>query len=110
MIKAVKKAWGLEKWLVNDEKYCVKELGLYVGKKSSYHFHPLKRETFVPFLGRMILEIEGEPQIFFANAVTIEPGVKHRFYNPFNSACIFYECSTYHDDADVVRLTESGDL
>ena len=110
-MKTVKKLWGSEKWIVNDQKYCVKFLVLKPNKTSSLHYHKEKRETFLGIQGKMILETEGSITVFeYGQATTILPDIKHRFFNPFSEECWFYECSTLHSERDVVRLTKSGTL
>jgi D-lyxose ketol-isomerase len=56
----VKKVWGHERWLVNEE-YCGKELHINAGHNCSFHYHRKKSETF--------LVAKGKPEIQF-----IHPG------------------------------------
>jgi len=51
MIKKVKKIWGSEEWLVNNELYCCKILNLKKGYRCSIHYHKDKDETFYVLKG-----------------------------------------------------------
>jgi hypothetical protein len=44
--KIVKKGWGLEIHLVNNDKYCLKYLVFFKGKKFSWHKHIIKQELW----------------------------------------------------------------
>jgi len=105
--KEVEKAWGEEIWLVNSGKYCGKLLLLDRGAESSYHYHKNKTETFYAIEGYAVLTVEGKEYILapFARPKTIEPKEKHKFRGITET--VILEISTYHDEADVVRLTES---
>lgn len=54
-IKIVSKSWGFERWIVNKELYCGKELFFIKNKKCSFHYHKLKDETFYIQSGRIIV-------------------------------------------------------
>lgn len=55
MINFVKKNWGSEEWLVNNEKYCAKFLNLIKGFQCSVHYHIAKDETFYVLAGTVLL-------------------------------------------------------
>jgi mannose-6-phosphate isomerase-like protein (cupin superfamily) len=55
MINFVKKNWGNEEWLVNNEKYCAKFLNLVKGFQCSVHYHIAKDETFYVLEGTVKL-------------------------------------------------------
>lgn len=103
----VKKVWGEEIWLVNNDMYCGKLLLLDKNAVCSYHYHKVKKETFMALEGYAMLTIEGKDYILapFTRARTIEPYEKHKFTG-IESAVIL-EVSTHHDEDDVVRLSES---
>ncbi len=127
-LKVVKKLWGIEEWLVNDEHYCAKYLWISSGFSSSLHYHPKKRETFIVVQGAVELEVlsqgghNGDTTFYkleTGDTYTIEPGVPHRFRScgyvakgtpavtiPVSGACVL-EVSTPHSDSDVKRLEES---
>lgn len=96
----VPKSWGEEHIIVNDE-YCGKLLMLREGKQCSYHYHKVKKETFYPLWGKVLLTVEGE-EFELKEAYTLEPYAKHRFMGLTNATIL--EISTHHDDADTVRL------
>ena len=102
----VDKLWGHEDILTNGS-YCMKILTMQTGFQSSLHYHKEKHETFLVVEGVCDMEVgfsihrftRGEYQV-------IPPGVQHRF-RAINERCVVVECSTHHDDADVIRLEES---
>ena len=51
----VPKGWGYEDWIVNNDKYCGKELFFKKGKRCSYHYHELKDETFYIASGQLLI-------------------------------------------------------
>ena len=106
-LKIVPKRWGREEWIVNCEEYCGKLLYLDKGAVSSLHYHNIKKETFYALQGTAGLTIEGKDYMLtpFARPKTIYPGIQHQFTGIANA--VILEISTYHDDNDVVRLSES---
>lgn len=107
MIKTVKKLWGTEYWLHNDEHYCMKKLILKEGFTSSMHMHKVKRETFLVIQGKVMLEYNYRFVLLSkGESWDIEPGVYHRF-QAASRVAIVIEASTTHDDADVYRKEES---
>lgn len=107
-MKIVNKVWGKELWLANYPEYCGKALLLDKGATSSYHYHKKKKETFYCVEGIAMLTIEGES--FFMEAPcseprTISPEQKHKFYGVTDA--VILEVSTFHDDNDVIRFSES---
>lgn len=124
--KLVDKAWGSEEWIVNNDLYCGKILRINPGFMCSMHYHKVKTETFYIATGRVALEIFPLSQWNFAGVKeirgiithpldageswTISPYTPHRFRSLDPAGSIVIEFSTKHDDADVVRLTDSGPL
>ena len=58
-LKSVPKVWGEERWIVNNRRYCGKQMLLRKGWRCSMHMHEVKDETFFVTKGRMLFEIEG---------------------------------------------------
>lgn len=107
MEKIVKKIWGEEHWIVNIPKYCGKFLIVNKDSYSSYHYHPIKEETFHLVEGYLKIIIEGElKDIKPGDTIHLKPGTKHSFYGVEKSKIL--EISTTHSDDDVVRLRKSG--
>ena len=104
----ITKKWGYETVLVNNDLYCGKLLTLKKGAICSYHYHPIKTETFVVWDGKVRLTVNGEEYILTpsSEAITIEPGDKHSFYGMAGSE--MFEFSSPHSDEDVIRETESS--
>lgn len=57
MINNVKKNWGNEEWLVNNDLYCSKYLNLIKGYQCSVHYHAIKDETFYVLEGTVKLSV-----------------------------------------------------
>ena len=110
----VKKAWGCETWLVNEEEYCAKILEIIPGYQCSLHRHEIKKETFIVQAGVVRLEQRGvrgeviDEMLVEGDSRTIMPKTPHRF-SSHNGATIL-EVSTHHSDSDVVRYTDSGKI
>ena len=111
-MKRVKKDWGNELWLVNNEKYCAKFLYLRPGFRCSLHRHREKDETFFILCGTLELEISGHASriMQYGDTQRIEPGTYHRFANHQDRTCLILEVSTHHSDEDVERLEPSGKI
>lgn len=110
-INQVEKVWGIEYWVVNNDKYCMKLLQINPGGCCSLHRHPIKDETFYVNEGTCMIEVSGEIQTLNpGDSVHIPPETPHRFWVPrgINAVpCEIVEVSTRHDDEDVVRLEPS---
>jgi mannose-6-phosphate isomerase-like protein (cupin superfamily) len=101
--KIVRKDWGYEKWIVNNEKYCGKEIHVdnIWSSKGRYHYHAIKDETFYIIDGVLLLDIMDDRiyKLEKGEFLRIKPTVRHRFKGE-NGTCIFVEFSTHHDDSD----------
>jgi mannose-6-phosphate isomerase-like protein (cupin superfamily) len=122
-MRTIEKAWGREEVLVDEPEYCAKRLVISPGKRCSLHYHDIKKETFIVQDGLVRLEygmlyegfvgpplsIYGEDELLKrGESRTIYPTVAHRFSSTHGATIL--EISTHHDDADVVRLENSGDI
>lgn len=105
-MKRVRKKWGREVWIVNEE-YCGKLLMLDKCANSSTHYHKTKKETFLCLLGCVTLTVDEVMFSLQANGepITILPNTSHSFYGKEKS--VILEISTHHEEDDVVRLSES---
>ena len=117
-MKTVKKKWGYELILVNNELYCLKLLytcdGIY-SSDGKFHMHPIKDETFVIEKGQLQLEIADLSKGYHPNCVAtmtlkkddtfrIKPRTPHRFKS-YGHECLFTEVSTTDRDEDSIRGT-----
>ena len=120
--KVVKKLWGTEFWMTNNDLYCLKFLKVNPGFQSSIHAHAIKDETFLGWSGTAQLNLydsRGNPLLDNRNlplVIAIHPGVQHRLvpeqfhsFQAVNEAWVL-EISTRHSDKDVIRLQESRKL
>lgn len=113
-MKYVDKGWGFEIWIDNNEEYCGKLLFMYAGKKLSWHYHKLKRETFYVASGKVKViygetdDMETAKEIILEKGMNfqVHRGLRHRLY-AFEDSEI-YEFSTQHFDEDSIRI-EKGD-
>ena len=111
MINTVMKSWGFEEWIVNTEKYCGKFLHINKGKSCSYHYHPIKDETFFVMKGRIKLEFTSDKTLVAINdtilregsTFRIPPNVVHRFTS-LSTEAVLLEISTAHDEKDSIRI------
>lgn len=128
--KFVPKGWGWERWLVNNDKYCGKQLWFAKGKKFSFHFHKKKDETFYVAEGKVILIFEESPYdldlsdskackdfykaICYSKENVVELEAGDVFHVPVwlghqiiaQTDALIYEFSTHHEDSDSYRLVK----
>ena len=113
-LKVVPKAWGEERWIANNRRYCGKQMLLRKGWRCSMHMHRVKDETFFVTRGRMLFEIEGpggrvRRRILGPGSIQhVPPGVWHRFSGIERTE--FFEFSTTHRESDSYRRTASGPM
>lgn len=113
LVNFVKKEWGHEEWIVNNEKYCGKKLVFHQGYHFSMHCHKIKDETFYVLNGTLYLEtdLHGTTEKHILNPgdiVHITPHMYHRLTALTDAAII--EFSTHHEDDDSYRLSPSGKI
>lgn len=107
-MKNVKKLWGNEFWIVNNDKYCGKILTIKKGYQSSLHYHKIKQETFYVMSGEILMIIENKFQLMETGEfVHILQGVKHSFIGLNQISSTIIEFSTHHDDKDTYRIEKS---
>lgn len=96
--------WGHEEIIVETENYCYELLHQNKGWVSSYHYHPLKQETFVPQKGEVLVNVKGT-EFLLVEPYTINPNTPHSFHAVTDA--VIAEVSTKHMDNDVVKLQEA---
>lgn len=105
-MKKVKKVWGEEHWIVNND-YCGKKLVLKKNYRCSMHHHKKKDEVFYVVKGKVLLEADGKKFVMKqGDSFRVKPGCRHRFTGLEDSEII--EFSTHHDDKDSYRDEMSG--
>lgn len=109
--KIVKKGWGLEIHIVNNNNYCLKYLVFFKGKKFSLHKHALKQELWLCTWGSFecfLKKDDFEDYFLFEQGDKIEimPGTEHQLKALTN--CIITEVSTPDYPEDSIRM-EKGD-
>lgn len=109
MIKqTIKKHWGRELILEQNNHYVVKILEINAGCRLSLQYHNQKHETMYCLYGNgsIILGDKTERQpIYAGKTIVIRPGLIHRLQADSESNLAILECSTPELD-DVVRLED----
>ena len=113
--KIIKKAWGEEIWIHNDEEYCGKILRFkQVGSKFSMHYHISKKESWYISKGSFEYKFintdtaeEISDMVVEGDCITIERGMPHQLIALENNSEVF-EVSTQHFDPDSYRV-KKGD-
>ena len=107
--RIVKKGWGKEEWIVNNDKYCGKILYFNKNSKFSMHYHLIKDETWHILEGSFILKYIDltnaeviETHLNEGDIYRIRPNVPHQLIvsNPGK----ILEISTEHTDEDNYRV------
>lgn len=111
--KFVKKGWGYELWIANNDRYCGKLLHFEKDKKCSWHYHKVKDEVFYIHSGRLLIrwsdnngEVENTIILKEGETFHVPPGRRHQM--TALETTDMYEISTYHMEEDSIRL-EKGD-
>jgi len=109
-MKHVKKGWGWERWIVNNEEYCGKLLFFNTGKRCSWHYHVLKDEVFYLQSGKMMVYYSNEDDITTAKQIVLKPGDNFHVYRGLRHQMValkdseLFEFSTQHFDSDSHRI------
>ena len=122
--KKVKKSWGYERWLANNEEedYCGKILHIKEGKSTSLHYHIEKHETFYVLKGTLMVEmwkygapeelrkigVEGGEHGFSViceegKSMEMDRGRMHKLIAHEGDVSLI-EISTFHKDKDSHRM------
>ena len=106
----VKKGWGLEIHICNNEKYCLKYLIFIKDKKFSYHFHEIKHEMWTLLNGKMLCEIadnnEVNKELFYfeqGNKIEVLPNHKHQLTALEDSIVLEVSTPSYEEDSFRIR-------
>lgn len=108
--KVVKKTWGFEVHIVNNNNYCLKYLVYFKNKESSLHFHKIKTELWHCLCGSFFCKLKKKSNIkkFLINAgdkLEINPGEIHQLKAKEDS--IILEVSTRDYPEDSIRKIPS---
>lgn len=112
-------AWGYQIRMVNEPEYCGKFLVLENKKSGSFHYHKLKKETFIVLTGKVMIgyklpsdeyEPEDDPHSYpltseygTGSLITFVPRQAHGMWAR-ETPCIILEVSTHDDDSDTYRI------
>ncbi len=108
-MQIINKPWGKEEVLEINEKYMLKKLTMFAGKKCSLQYHNHKKETIYVLSGKLKIytgkEISSLSSRIYSSGetITLNPGDIHRMEAVETS--IYLEASTPEME-DVVRLVD----
>lgn len=108
-MEIINKPWGKEEVLEINDKYMLKKLTMFAGKKCSLQYHNQKKETIYILSGKLRIykgenEKELESKIYLkGETITLDPGQIHRMEGVEDS--VYLEASTPEMD-DVVRILD----
>ena len=112
-MKIINKPWGKEEILEINNKYMLKKLTMFAGRKCSLQYHNYKKETIYILSGKLRIykgksETELESKIYLkGESITLEPGQIHRMEGGEDS--VYLEARTPEMD-DVVRISDDYDV
>ena len=109
MSKEIKKGWGKEVVIVNNNKYCGKILCFDKGAQFSMHFHAEKDETFYVLDGCGIMKgIDTKDASQFEISLGPDTIIDIPKYSPHQifakTDMKVIEFSTHHEDSDSYRV------
>lgn len=111
--KIIKKGWGLEIHFVNNDKYCLKYLVFFKGKKFSWHKHVLKQELWFCMWGSFECVLNTEDNEFFnyfkfkaGDKIEIKPNLEHQLMALTNSIIVEVSTTDFPEDSIII---EKGD-
>jgi NDP-sugar pyrophosphorylase family protein len=98
------KPWGYEKILINTEKYLTKELFIFEGYQTSFHYHEKKDETMYIIAGSGYIQFEDHVEHFErTDTIRIQPNSPHTIVATEDTT--LQEISTPHIN-DTVRIKD----
>ncbi len=105
-MKIIDKPWGKEEILSVQNRYMVKKLHMYSGKRCSLQYHEHKTETIYVLRGVLLLHLEGRMiTMIEGDCLTIFPGEVHRMECGGREGVVYLESSTPELN-DVVRIED----
>ena len=108
-MQIINKPWGKEEIVEINERYMLKKLTMFAGKKCSLQYHNHKKETIYVLSGKLRIyqgenEKKLESKIYLSGeSITLNPGQIHRMEGVEDS--VYLEASTPEMD-DVVRILD----
>lgn len=112
-MKIVKKLWGYEKIIVNNDLYCGKIIHIEKGCTGSFHYHVIKDETFYLLSGNVKLKYSDTDDFQSSQELILNPGDAFRIYPGLRHQIIgleesdIIEFSTKDMDEDSYRVISS---
>lgn len=106
-VKIIKKTWGREEIIVNNNYYCGKLLIFNPNSNASLHYHVIKHETFYILDGSFILQFidpktarKRNKKLKKGDIVVIDRGYSHQLFALNNGGTIAeFSTTDYADDS-----------
>jgi quercetin dioxygenase-like cupin family protein len=103
-LQEIRKPWGKELWIAQEEEYGGKILIIKENHHTSQHYHKDKKETIYCFKGQVEIILKDRVvTLKEGDDITLNPRTVHRIVSQTNST--LFEVST-PQLADVVRIKE----
>lgn len=108
-MQLIEKPWGKEEVIEINDRYMMKKLTMWKGRRCSIQYHNVKRETIYVLSGQLRIytgpSVEQLTSRVFVSGetITLVPGVVHRMEAVEDA--VYLEASTPEMD-DVVRLVD----
>lgn len=110
-LEIVKKGWGEERLIANNDKYCGKLLVFKAGKQFSGHYHMEKTESFYVLSGTLefyYYDLTNADELCFTakegDIIDIPIGCPHKILALKDTVVV--EVSTHHEDTDSFRIVK----
>lgn len=101
--RIVKKTWGFEIHVANNNNYCLKYLVYFKNSKSSFHFHNIKTELWHCICGSFLCKLKTKKFLIkTGDKIEIKPKETHQLKAHSNS--IILEVSTRDFPEDSIRI------
>ena len=108
--KIVKKGWGLEIHFINNDKYCLKYLVFFKGRKFSWHKHQLKQELWFCMWGNFECVINTENSEFLnyfefkaGDKIEIKSGIEHQLMALTDSIIVEVSTTDFPEDSIIIK-------
>jgi mannose-6-phosphate isomerase-like protein (cupin superfamily) len=112
-MEIVKKLWGYEKIIVNNDLYCGKIIHIEKGRIGSFHYHKIKDETFYLLSGNVKIKYSDTDDFYNSKELVMYPGDSFRILPELRHQIIgieesdIIEFSTEDMDEDSYRIISS---
>lgn len=108
MIDTIKKPWGYEYLLFQNEHVAIWHLFINAYQQTSLHSHPNKKTGLIVLDGAAKVSfLDGEHKLFYGEKIMIRTGVFHRTSSMTESPLHLFEVENPVNKNDIVRMEDS---